>query len=108
MGRVTHLLRSPPKLHKNESPTAGRSCRRLVTQTRLPGLFPHYPQICYVFTPDLLGGVEWDHEPADEIHQDPRSPCHSKQRPGDTDNGRVDVEVLRDAGRHTADHLIPA
>src|SRR5450756_2182218 len=69
---------------------------------------PHYPQICYVFVPDLLGGVKRDHEPADKIDQDSRPPCHPQQRPGDAHNGRVDVEVLRHAARHAADHLVPA
>src|SRR5664280_64449 len=99
-------LNDPPRQHENKSPTAYTSCRGLVIQAKLPGLFPHYPQICYVFVPDLLGGVKRDHKPADKIDQDSRPPCHPQQRPGDAHNGRVDVEVLRHAARHAADHLV--
>src|SRR5664280_938454 len=68
-------LNDPPRQHENKSPTAYTSCRGLVIQAKLPGLFPHYPQICYVFVPDLLGGVKRDHKPADKIDQDSRPPC---------------------------------
>ncbi len=54
------------------------------------------------------GWRQWQDNPEDDVREEAGSGTENREQPNHANDGRIEIEIIRESGAYTADLLIPA